>query len=75
MTKPENCSAGGYCDCYQLLEKLGYWDEGKTFLGLSLTDEQGTAICKALAIAPPGIDTLEETIRLACREFVENHKT
>lgn len=52
MTKPENCSAGGYCDCYQILEKLGYWDEDKTFLGLSLNDAQLAEITRLLKNSP-----------------------
>lgn len=40
MSKPQNCSAGGYCDCLQKLESMGYFRDDRKFLGLSLTEEQ-----------------------------------
>lgn len=71
--QPENCSAGGYCDCLRKLIGLGYWTPDNTFLALSLTQEQASVACDALTASPPGCHDFEALLTLTCREYLERH--
>ena len=71
MSKPQNCSAGGYCDCLQKLESLGYFDEDTVFLGLALSPLHAAIIAELRSLTPdePPFDVV---VSAACEVVLES---
>ena len=74
MTKPDNCSAGGYCDCLQRLEDMGVWREDRTFCSLSLTNEQARAFAQ-LRMLGPGEATMEDLLATGASLLIQQWRT
>ena len=74
MSKPENRSAGGYCDCLQKLEDMGVWREDRMFCSLNLTENQARVFGQLKALGPQEA-TIEDLLATGASLLIQQWRT